>query len=220
MRGNTFRAKIAMRIDHAESKRDLEVQVWTQGNDKAAIKILAPARDKNKGNLRLEMNLWQYLPEAERVIKIPPSLMLQSWMGSDFSNDDLVRASSLKKDYDQTIVKTETIKGEKATQLALTPKPNAPVVWGKVILWLRTADAVMLKQEFYNERGALLKTLEGSEIRKFGSHTIPTVFTMANVKKGGNKTVMQYSEVVFDQPISESHFTQEFLRKPIGLSKE
>lgn len=214
-RGESLQAEVAMTVHTADTQRKMVFKTWLSGKDKAVIKILSPTKDRDTGNLRLDMSLWQYLPNIDRVVKIPPSMMLQSWMGSDFTNDDLVKSSSLSRDYTHQIETTETIAGTKTVKIICTPKPDAPVTWGKVIIWLREADSVPIKQEFYSENNELIKLLEGSEIKTFGSHTIATQLVMSTVKKPGAKTVLQYTSAAFDQKIDDKFFTQEFIRKPV-----
>lgn len=214
-RGKSFKGNSTMTVYKGDESRSLSMKVWTWGQDKALVKITGPAKDRGVGNLRLELNFWQYLPNVNRIIKIPPSMMLQSWMGSDFTNDDLVRGSSLTRDYDHQIVANEKLKGIDSVKILCKPKPNAPVVWGKVELWLRKADSVPLQEYFYSESGELLKKMVGENIKTFGSHTIPTKLTMTDAKKGINKTVVEYeaSSVKFDVKIPDSIFSQNNLKK-------
>lgn len=214
-RGESLEAEMSMTVHTSNTQRNVTFKTWLSGRDKAVIKILSPIKDKGTSNLRLQLSLWQYLPNIDRVVKIPPSMMLQSWMGSDFTNDDLVKSSSLSRDYNHHIETTETLSGVKAVKIICTPKPDAPVTWGKVIVWLREKDSVPLKQEFYSENNELIKLLEGSEIKSFGNHTIPTILTMSSVKKPGAKTVLQYQSVSFDQKLEDKIFTQEYIRKAI-----
>jgi hypothetical protein len=179
------------------------------------VKVTKPPKDRNTGNLRLGLKLWQFLPNVDRLITIPPSMMLQSWMGSDFTNDDLVKSSSLSKDYTHKLLGGESFNGENAYKILCTPKPTAPVVWGKIIEWLRYPDAVPLKREFYSERGDLLKTMTGTDVKTFGKHTVPTTLTMVNHKKNGAKTVLHYDKITYDEPVDAAIFRQEFLRKPV-----
>lgn len=204
-----------MTVYKGDETRTLSMKVWTLGKDKALVKITSPAKEKGVGNLRLELNFWQYLPNVNRVIKVPPSMMLQSWMGSDFTNDDLVRGSSLTRDYEHKIVSKEKIGGVDAIKIECKPKADAPVVWGKVELWVRKADAAPLQQYFYSESGELLKKMLGENLKTFGQYTIPTKLTMMDAKKKGNKTVVEYeaSTVKFDSKISDDIFSQNNLKK-------
>lgn len=215
-RGNSLQAKVSMTVNNGGTTRSVSFRIWSEGREKALIKVLSPAKDRGTGNLRQDLNLWQYLPNIERVVKIPPSMMLQSWMGSDFTNDDLVKTSSLARDYTHSIEKKEELNGMATVKIICAPKPNAPVTWGKVVLWVRESDAVPVKQEFYLENGSLVKVMEGSEIKTFGTHTIPTKLTMKNLKKEGSSTTLEYQNVVFDEKISAKLFTQENLQRPVS----
>ncbi|MGK5090119.1 outer membrane lipoprotein-sorting protein [Bdellovibrionota bacterium FG-2] len=217
-RGKTFQGEVTMQVERGDAKRTMVMNIMSVGREKAYVKIRKPSKDRDSGNLRLDLNLWQYLANIERVIKIPPSMMLQSWMGSDFTNDDLVKSSSLSADYTHKILAREPRSGFSAVKIECIPKPDAPVVWGKIILWVRDKDAVPLAQEFYAEGGELLKQMEGQEIKTFGTHTIPTTLVMKNLKNPSSKdskTTMHYDKVVFDEPLKDSVFTQENLRKPL-----
>ena len=214
LRGKTFQGDVEMVVDHEGNRRTLGMRIWTVGSDKATVKILAPKKERDTGNLRLKLELWQYSPNTEMVIKIPPSLMLQSWMGSDFTNDDLVRTSSLARDYTHVALGKEAIFGRPASKSECKPKNDAIATWGKVVLWIDQTETVPVKEEFYSENGELLKVLEGRNLKKFGTHTIPTLVTMRNAKKAGFQTTMNYKIVVFDRPIDDSIFTQAHLRRP------
>ncbi len=208
--GASFQSRIEMQVKNSMGERNLEAKVWQEGTENALVKILTPAKDKNTGNLRIKFDLWQYLPNTDRVIKIPSSLMLQSWMGSDFTNDDLVRASRLSRDYDSKITGTN----DQFLTITCMPKKDAPVVWGKVIVQIRKKDAVPFTQEFYSERGELLKKMTGKEHKTFGSHTIPTLVTMESIRKN-SATTIRYQDVQFDKKIPSSMFTQGQLKKPV-----
>lgn len=212
--GQSFQATLHMEVKNSLGDRTLKAKVWNAGKKLALVKILEPSKDRNSGNLRNGFDLWQYLANVDRVIKIPANLMLQSWMGSDFTNDDLVKGSSLVRDYTHKTITTEKWKGMDTTKIECTPKADAPVVWGKVVVRVRTSDAVPLEQEFYSEKGVMVKLLEGSEVKSFGTHTIPTVLTQKTISKG-SQTTIKYSNVIFDQKLDESFFTQQTLKKPV-----
>lgn len=215
LQGKEFQATMTMSVVRGSSERNLQMRIWLKGRDNAVVKILSPIKDRGTGNLRLNLNLWQYLPNVERLVKIPPSMMLQNWMGSDFTNDDIVKTSSLARDYTHTIQKKTEKGGQTIVEILCTPKPNAPVVWGKVVEFIRQKDAALVRREFYNEKNELVRVLVGEEIKLIDGHSIPTVMTMSSPKKEGNKTVVRYEDIKFDQGIETSIFTQEFLRKPI-----
>lgn len=212
--GKTFRGKLKMTITRPDSKRELEILSWTENRSKSVIKILNPVKDRGTGNLRKQFDLWQYLPKVERTIKIPPSLMLQSWMGSDFTNDDLVKTSSFVRDYTHEFAGFETIDGTKVAKIICKPKPDAPVVWGKLEMWIEPNDAVIIREDFFSEQGEVIKRLTGSNIKKFGSHTIPARLEMTTLKKN-TSTVLEYVEATFDEPHKKDVFNEAFLKSPI-----
>jgi len=214
--GDSLQATVSMKIARGASERELRFKLWQWHREKALVKILSPRKDQDTGSLRLQLNLWQFLPNINRVVRIPPSMMLQSWMGSDFTNDDLVKTSSLSRDYTHQEEGQDTLRGEAVTKIVCHPKPDAPVVWGKVRLWLRTKDAVPLRQEYFSEHGELLKVMDGTDVRTIGEHTIPTTLTMTLPKKPTDHTTMRFEDPVFDKAIADSVFTQENLQRPVS----
>jgi outer membrane lipoprotein-sorting protein len=213
IRGDSLKATVTMRIKRDGGERTLKFKLWTLGRDKTSLKILEPVKERNVGNLRDGLKLWQYLPNVDQIITVPPSMMLQSWMGSDFTNDDLVRTSSLTEDYTHELAAKEKVGAFDSYKIICMPKPGASVVWGKVVVWVRIPDAALLKQEFYSEKGELLKVLTGDKIKAFGKHIVPTVVSMKTLKKDG-LTVMEYQDVVYDSKMDDQVFRQQFLRKP------
>jgi len=158
--------------------------------------------------------MWNYLPNIERTIKMPPSMMLQPWMGSDFTNDDLVKQSSAVDDYTQRILRTETAEGAVAYVVEALPKPDAAVVWGRILYWVRKADFIPLKQEYYSERGELVRVMTFSEVRPMGGRTMPTKWEMRPSDKPGNATTIVVRSALFDGAIEAEIFTQRNLQKP------
>ncbi|NOY78615.1 MAG: outer membrane lipoprotein-sorting protein, partial [Calditrichaeota bacterium] len=157
--------------------------------------------------------IWNWIPTIQRVIKIPPSMMLQPWMGSDFTNDDLVRESSIVNDYTQSILGEEKVDGRLCYKIKLTPKPEAGVVWGKVILWISKAGYLELKAEFFDEDGKLVKTMLASRVRKMGGRTIPTHLEMIPQNKPGHKTILDYRKIKFNIKIRPSFFSVQNMKR-------
>ena len=211
---NYFKMKMIIYNPDWSKPRQLEMFGYESKKDeKAFIRITAPARDRGTGFLKIGYNLWMYIPRTERVIKIPPSMMHQSWMGSDFTNDDLVRESSIVKDYVHKIVKIEDHpeKG-KIYVLELTPKPGAAVVWGKILLWIWDQGFIPLKEQFFDEEGRLINELIFSEIKEMGGRKIPTRWEMRSMTKPGHRTVMIVEEAKFNIKISPVIFTEKNLK--------
>ena len=214
LRGKTQQGKASMTVRTPDWERTLEMDYWSVNPDKSFILITAPAKEAGTSTLRIESNMWNYLPKVERVIKIPPSLMLQPWMGSDFTNDDLVKESSLVNDYTHNIVAEVVEGGDACYQVLATPKPDAPVVWGKLVLAIRKSDYLPRKEEFYDEKGKLRKVLTYEDIRRAGGRNYPMRWKMVSVTKPGHETVLVYSDLKFDLRIPDRVFTQRNMKRP------
>jgi len=212
--GKTNHGVSEMTVTTPRWERTLKLRFWMDRPRYTLIRILAPPKEEGVGSLRIEAEMWNYLPKVARIIKIPSSMMLQSWMGSDFSNDDLVKESSMLVDYTHTLFGTERVDGEPAHRVQSIPKPEAPVVWGKIVYFIRVSDRIPLKQEYYDERGELIKVMTFSDVKSRGGRFIPTRWTMQPVDKPGHRTVMRIHEITFDRPIDPTFFTQANLRNP------
>lgn len=206
-KGKTSEAIMSMEIIRPTWSRKIRMKTWTKGEDFSLIKILSPARDEGTGFLKRKKEIWNWQPSIERTIKLPPSMMSQSWMGSDFTNDDLVRESSTLTDYNHEIMGTDTIRGRTCWKIKMTPKPNAPVVWGKVIAWITKENHLELRTEFYDEEGELINIMKASEIKKMGERIIPTKMEMIPADKENHKTVINYESVVYNKPIEKDFFS-------------
>ena len=208
--GKTVQGEYEMTITTPRWQRTLALRAWMERPRRSFIRIATPAKEKGIGSLRIGAEMWNYLPNVERTIKIPPSMMLQPWMGSDLTNDDLVKSSSIIDDYTHRIVREE---GD-AWVLELLPKPESAVVWGKILYWVRKADSVPLKEQFYDERGGLVRTMTFSEVRSLGGRTVPTRWEIRPADKPGNSTTFVIRSAVYDRPIDPEIFTQRNLQKP------
>ena len=215
MRGHKNVSEIEMTVTRPAWTRTLKMKVWDDRSQKRVfIRLLAPAKEEGISFLRLGYNLWNYMPKVERVMKIPPSMMLQPWMGSDFTNDDLVKESSYIDDYDHKIVGREERDGLPVLRIELIPHPEAPVVWGKVIFWVREKDNLPLEEQFLDEGGRLIKDLRYSEFKTMDGTLLPVLWEMRPVLKEGQKTVIRFLTIDFDPspPIAESVFTKQNLK--------
>ena len=212
--GKTMQGEFEMSIATPRWQRTLGLRVWMDRPRRSFIRILTPAKEAGIGSLRIGSEMWNYLPNVERTIKIPPSMMLQPWMGSDFTNDDLVKESSIINDYTHRILPTVPLDGQSVYQIEAIPKPDAAVVWGKIVYWVRSSDFVPLKQEFYSERGDLVRVMTYADVRPMGGRTIPTRWEMRPVAKPGNVTTIVMKEVAYNRPVAEEIFTQRNLQKP------
>ena len=213
MRGNTLQSSITMKIVRPKWQRTISMKSWSRGDSFSLILIMAPARDKGSAFLKRNREVWNWQPSINRNIKLPPSMMSQSWMGSDFTNDDLVRQASIVEDYVHKIIGSEKIQGKDCYKIQLIPKPNAPVVWGKVMMWISKGDYLQLKTEMYDEDNYLVNTMIGSKIQSMGGRVIPTHMEMIPAEKKGHKTILIYNNLNFDKPIQESFFSIQNMKK-------
>lgn len=211
MRGDTSCGKYKMTVKTPEWQRTIEIDACSSGREKTFLHILSPAKEAGITTLRIKNNMWNYLPKVERTIKIPPSMMLQAWMGSDFTNDDLVKESSIVYDYTHKIAAEEKIGNDSAYKIELIPLPKAAVTWGKLLFWVRKADFVPLREEFYDEHGKLIKLLAYSGIKQMSDRKIPTIWKMTSAVKEGHVTVIEVTYCVYNQPLDEIIFTMENL---------
>lgn len=213
LRGDSAHSIMEMTIINPRWERTLKMESWEVGRKKTLVRILYPKKEEGVGSLKLDYQMWNYLPRVERVIKIPPSMMMSSWMGSDFTNDDLVKESSVVEDYTHELEAEIDLEGEKAYKIVAVPKEHAPVVWGRLVFFVRVNDYVPLRQEYYSEKGELVRYLNFKEIKKMGGRTLPTVWEMVPVEKKGKMTVVRLVEIEFDLPIDDDIFTLRNLKK-------
>ena len=212
--GTTVQGDYEMTITTPRWQRTLALRMWMDRPKRSFVRVLSPAKEAGIGSLRIGGEMWNYLPNVERIIKIPPSMMLQPWMGSDFTNDDLVKESSILDDYTQKVLGVSAVDGQPTYQVEAMPKPDAAVVWGRIVYWVRKSDLMPLKQEFFSERGELVRVLAFSELRSVGGRTLPTRWEMRPAARPGNMTTVLLKDAVFNQPVDEAVFTQRNLQKP------
>ncbi len=190
LRGSRSSATLEIKTVRPTWERTMEAKTWSLGLDKNIILITAPARDRGTVFLKRDKEIWNYVPTIERSVKLPPSMMMQSWMGTDFSNDDLVNESSSVVDYTHEIVGETTVQGRPCWQIEMMPKPNAPVVWGKVVTYVSKADYLQMKGEFYDEDGYLINTMEAFDIQDLGGRTLPTRIRMKPEEETGHSRLV------------------------------
>ena len=209
---NTMQGEFEMRIVTPKWERTLSLRVWMDRPKRSFVRVLAPAKEAGIGSLRIGNEMWNYLPAVERTIKIPPSMMLQPWMGSDFTNDDLVKQSSAIDDYVQKVLGQETVDGQTLWKVEALPKPDAAVVWGRIIYWVRR-DFIPVKQDYYSDRGDLVRVMSFGDIRPVGGRTIPARWEMKPLGKPGNSTTVMVKDAVYNVPVDDEIFTQRNLQK-------
>jgi outer membrane lipoprotein-sorting protein len=212
-RGETSVGTVDMTVHRPDWERVFTIKAWTKGEDRSLFRILAPPKDRGNGTLKKGHEMWMYNPKVNRVIKVPPSMMSQAWMGSDFSNNDLAKSDSLLKDYDHEITGTETHEGKKVHVIESRPKPRAPVVWGMLRLKLRE-DHIFLEQAFFDEDMNLVKAMSSGEIRMMGGKLFPAVWKMQKTGAQDEHTILTYRDVAFDVEVPDHVFTLSNLKTP------
>lgn len=212
-RGASSFAELNMKVIRSGWTREMEMKVWTKGHKLAMVLVTAPAREKGIVYLKVNKEVWNWIPSIERNVKLPPSMMSQSWMGTDFSNDDLVKEFSILDDYTHTLAGEEIVEGRKCYKVLLIPKPEAAVVWGQVLLWIDTSDFIMLKAEYFDDENVLINRMLVKKVEMLGGRMLPSVLEMIPVDKVGQKTVITYKRLTFDQPIEDNFFSVRQMQK-------
>ena len=212
-RGTSSQGRMTMSVVTAHWKRTLTLEFWSKGRDKSLIRILAPLKEKGTATLRSGNEIWNYLPKVNRVIKLPSSMMSASWMGSHFTNDDLVKESRFVNDYDFRITFQGVRNGEDVVELTCIPKPEAPVVWGKVEVVVRRSDYLPTVMRYYDEKMQPARTMTFSNFKVLSGRTLPTVMLLVPADKPGEKTEVVYNEIRFDVPLNDEVFSLRNLQK-------
>ena len=209
MRGKNVSMEMTMKIVSLGHERTMKMQSFSEGTKKSFTKILYPPKDRGITFLSLNNQMWQYVPKIERIIKIPPSMMLQNWMGSDITNDDMVKQSSLVDDYDARVIQKQ---GSVVT-IELIPKEDAAVVWGKIITNIDTTTYTSNKDIFYDEDGVEVRYFIYDKVKKFSKYYIPTVWRVESVDKKDRYTEIILEDVKYDTEISKEYFKKSALKR-------
>ena len=191
----------------------MTIKAWVDRPRKTFTRITSPAKEAGSGSLALGTEMWNYVPALERTIKIPPSLMLQSWFGSDFTNDDLLNQGGVVKNYEHRLVGEKVVDGVNAWEVELLPKREAPVAWGRIVSLFRNPDGVPLAETYYDERGTLVREVRYSEIKQISGRTRPTRMEVIPATPPGKKSVLILKSAVMDQPIDPEVFTLQNLTR-------
>lgn len=210
-RGKASRATFEMVIHRPNWERRMQMDALTKGTDRSLVRITAPAKDKDNGTLKRGRDMWTFNPKVNRVIKLPPSLMAQSWLGSDFSNNDISKSDSILNDYQHTMVGTTTHEGHTVYIIESIPHPDAPVVWGKQILHIRD-DNVLILQEFFDEDLQSVKRMVGEQVQMMGGRMFPKVWRMQENGKADQYTLLRYHKLSFLDDLPDRYFTLNQLK--------
>jgi outer membrane lipoprotein-sorting protein len=206
-------ATVDMEITKPEGKRTIPMQFWSLGQWDILVRVLNPSEDAGSAILKVGYKTWYYLPKAKRTVEMPISMMMTSWMGGHFTLDDLVGQGNLTKNYDVTTSFAGDRDGAAVSEYTLTPKPNAPVVWGKILLEVRQSDQMPIWQHYYDENGKLVRELTFSDYKTVGGRLIPTRLVMRPLDKAGEQTTITYKDVVFDAALDENMFSMGKLKQ-------
>lgn len=213
MQGESNQSEMVMQIVRPTWTREIAMKSWARGTEYSLVLVTAPARDQGSAFLKRKKELWNWQPTIDRVIKMPPSMMMQSWMGSDFTNDDLVKESSVVEDYTHSLEKDTTVAGYEAWKVVLTPKEDAPVVWGKIEAYIDKKDFLQLLFRYYDEDGFLVNTMVLSDMKMMGGRLVPARMEMIPAENPEQKTVITYKDIQFNTGIDESFFSIQNMKR-------
>jgi len=206
-------SEMTMKIIRPTWERTIEFKNWTLERDYALTLITAPAKEKGQTFLKRKTEMWNWMPTINRMIKLPPSMMADGWMGSDYTNEDILKESSMVVDYTHKIMGSETIDGWDCWEIEMSPKEDAAVVWGKVIRWISKEEYLMMKSEYYDEYGDLVKTEFGSDVKVMDDRKIPARIEIIPADKDEQKTVVIINKMRFNIDLNESFFSQQNMKR-------
>jgi len=203
---------MTMTIIRPTWQRTVEFKSWSKENDYSLTLITAPAREKGQTFLKRGAEMWSWNPSINRLVKLPPSMMSQGWMGSDYTNDDILRESSIVNDYDHSIEGSEIVDGQDCWKIRLLAKENADVLWGHQIWWIEKKEYIALKAELYDEDGFLVRSEKASELKTLDGRFLPTRIELVPAENEGYKTILKIVEMKFNLKIEESFFSQQNMK--------
>jgi outer membrane lipoprotein-sorting protein len=212
-RGTSSKGKMTMNVKTSHWKRSLTMDVYSQGKDYSLVKVQQPLKEQGTATLKIKDEIYNYLPKTDRTVKLTSAMMMGSWMGSHFNNDDLVKESRLSEDYVPKVTFQGKKDGQEITEITLTPKPDAPVVWGKIITTVRAADWIPLKNTYYDEDGKVIRVLTCTDIKTVSGRVLPTRLVMTPLDKPGEYTEVIYDDLSFNVPFKKGFFSIAELRR-------
>lgn len=212
MQGESNESSMTMKIVRPTWERTLAFKSWSKGSHFALTLITAPAKEKGQSFLKRNTELWNWNPAISRMIKLPPSMMSEGWMGSDYTNDDILKESSMVNDYAHRLLRTEHYAGYECYVIEMMPNEEAAVVWGKVVKWISKEGYFQLKTEYYDEDFELVRTELASGIMKMDDREIPTVIEIIPADKPNQRTIITINTVRFNTAIRDDFFTQQNLK--------
>ena len=204
---------MTMTIVRPTWERTVQFKIWTLEDDYSMTLITSPAKEKGQAFLKRETEMWNWLPSISRMIKLPPSMMAEGWMGSDYTNDDILKESSMVVDFNHKIIGNEKIKGWDCWKIEMLPKEESAVVWGKIIRWISKDEYLMMKSEYFDEDEYLVKTELGLDVKSMDGRKIPSRIEIIPADKENQKTIVEINEIKFNVNIQDSFFSQQNMKR-------
>jgi len=212
-RGVSSYSEMTMTIHHADWERSMTLRAWSQGTDLSLVRVIEPSKDAGNGTLVNKNNMWTYSPRINRIIKVPSSMMSQSWMGSDFSNKDISKSTAIINEYDHALTAQENRDGHVLYTVTSTPHEDAAVVWGKEVLVIRD-DFLLLEQQFWDQDGVLVKSMNALEVKNMGGRAVASILRMGKRETPDEWTEIKTHSIEFDIELADTIFTLSNLRNP------
>jgi len=213
MQGLSNYTVITIKIIRPTWEREMKMRAWSKGNEYSLIIIDEPAKDKGTVFLKRQKEIWNWLPSIDKSMKLPPSMMMQNWMGTDFTNDDLVKQSSVVNDYTHKLIGDSVIQNYDCYKIEMLPKEEAAVVWGKVILFVDKKEYMEMRVEYFDEDGYLINLMNFYDIKRMDGRLIPSRMEMIPADSPEKKTVMIYNSIEFDIDINEDFFSTQNMKR-------
>ena len=205
--------EMVMTVVRPSYSRTVGFKTWTKNRDMSITLITSPARDKGQAFLKRGNEMWNWNPTISRMIKLPASMMSQGWMGSDFTNDDIMNESSIVVDYTHEIIGEEIIQDFPCYKIELIPGPDAEVVWGKIHMWISKDSFLMLKNQYYDEDDYLVRTENGYDVKEMDGRLLPSRFELIPEEEEGNKTVVEIITVELNKDYDDRFFSQQNMKR-------
>ncbi|MFW5962893.1 MAG: outer membrane lipoprotein-sorting protein [Bacteroidota bacterium] len=206
-------SRMTMKIIRPSWERTIKMKSWIKGRNYALTLITSPANERGQTFLKRENDMWHWMPSIDRLIKLPPSMMSEGWMGSDYTNDDILKESSIVVDYNHKVIGEENVNGTTCYQIELIPKEDAAVVWGKVLKWISKEHFLQMKSEYYDEDGELVRTEIAEETKKMDDRYVPTYVEILPADEDDKKTVLILEDIQFNRDIPDDFFSQQNMKR-------
>lgn len=213
LKGNSAYAEATITTIRPKYTREMTIKTWTKGEDYSVTLITGPAKEKGTVSLKRNNELWSYNPAIDRTIKMPPSMLSQSWMGTDIKNDDLLESSSKRDDFDKTITGEFVIEDLDCYRIRLTPKADVNSIWGKIVIWISKVDYMQMRVMYFDEDMELVNTFFGSQVKNLNGLLMPTINTIVPANKKGHKTKMEITKRLVNIEIEDQFFTTQYIKR-------